>query len=417
MSDKKDYSELLNKFDDNFYEARKRLLHDDPFYAQMLYQCAIEMNDKVGTISIKENDGTIYIIYSEKWVNSIEPEKVVEAIKHVLTHLIFGHLTSELFKNKEEDKKMDVAEDLAINTTLKKDNLPEGFLKPEDFQLSEDKSTYDYYNQLPDMKNRGKGKGKGKGQGEGQGDGKPQDGDSDNEEDKTGDNHHFMTSTVSQSQLENQTKAMVQQAYKRAGNRMPSNHGSGIRKLMNFLLQPSELPWNMILRNFVSFSSKVKREPTWKRPNRRFGEELQGKRKVQTLHIFVAIDESGSIADEEWKQFMSEIDDIHRTKLASITICKFTSKVEKVFEFKNIEEVSKDRYYGGTCFQPFLDTAESLRPDCLICLTDGYNSEFDDLKYTRFGTVLWCLTPNGRKNKNGKNLIIKKINKEEAIFW
>jgi len=403
--------EMKEIFKDNFYEARKMLLHEDPFYAHMLYQCGIEMTEEVKTISIREEDGTVYLIYSENWVNSLNIDQVVEAIKHVLNHLIYGHLTSEMFKAKDGDTKMDIAEDLAINTSLDQSLLPDGFKKPTDYKLPEDKSTYDYYNKLPDDCCPKKGKQQGKGGGEGEGEGESEYGE------KPGDNHGHMKSTVSKSQMQKQVKQMVQQAHKKAGGRPPSNCGQGMKKLMAILLMPAEVPWNAILRNFVSFSSKVKRENTWKRPNRRFGEEFQGRRKVQTLKIMVCIDESGSVADNEWKQFIAEIDGIHKTKLATITIVKFTAGVEKVFEYKNIQEVMKERFYGGTCFQPCLDLAATEKPDCVVFLTDGYNAEYDDLKYTRFGTVLFCLTPSGRENKNGRNLFIKKINKEEDMFW
>lgn len=412
MANKSAYSDYLNDFSDNFYEARKILLFQDPFYAQMLYQCAIEMTEEVGTISVREEDGCVYIIYSEKWVNSITPDQVVEAIKHVLSHLIFGHLTSEQFKDNKDDKKLELAEDLAVNTTLVQKNLPEGFETPGDYKLEGDLSTYEYYGQLPEQAKKQQCKGQGScargctGNCGTHGDGN-----------KKGDNHDFMTSTVSKSQMQNQVKQMVQQAYKKSGDRMPSNTGNGISQLMHFLLQPSEIPWHVILRNFVSFSSKIRREPTWKRPNRRFGEDFQGKKKIQSLHIFVAIDESGSVADKEWEQFVSEIDSIHKSKLATITICKFTAEVEKVYEFTNIEEVMQERFYGGTNFQCFFNLAEEMRPDCVIVLTDGYNTEGDDLKYNRWNSVLFCLTPNGRKNKNGKNIVIKKINDDKEIFW
>jgi len=409
--------EIRNIFKDNFYEARKKLLHEDPFYAHMLYQCGIKCNEEVGTISIQEVDGTCFVVYSEKWVNSLKIPQVVEAIKHVLNHLIYGHLTSELFKEKN-DPKMDLAEDLAINTSLDKAKLPPDFHTPSKFNLPDDQSTYEYYNNLPDQgkppdNGEGEGEGEGKGQGKGEGDGKGKG----KGQGKDGDNHHFMTSTVSKSQMQNQTKGMVQQAYKKAGDRPPANQGSGMKKLMHVLLQPAEIPWSTVLRNFVSFSSKVKRESTWKRPNRRYGEEFQGKRKVQTLNVMVCIDESGSVRDDEWKQFLAEIDSIHKTKLATITIVKFTAAVEKVFEYKNIEEVAAERHYGGTNFQPCLDLAATEKPDCLVFLTDGYNSEYDDLHYPRFNSVLFCLTPQGREHKNGKCVFIKKINKEKEMFW
>lgn len=402
--------DILDLYDNNFFAARKKLLHNDPFYAQMVYQCAVEMNEEVGTISIKEHDGTIYLIYSEEWVNQQTVDGVIESIKHVLNHLIFGHLNNQAFN--VEDKRMDIAQDLAINTCLNQDKLPEGFYKPSDYNLPEDLSTYDYFYKVPDQggkeddpNNDGTG-GVGSGTGDGNGNG------------KTGDNHQMMSKTVSESQLQKQVKQMVQQADNKSGGRTAGQYGSGIAGMLKFLLAPPEIPWAQVLRQFISFSSKVKRVLTWKRPNRRFGEEMQGRKKVQTLKILVAIDESGSVSADEWKRFLAEIDGILKTKLAEVTICKFTTKVEEVFEYTGQEKDKMfERHYGGTGFQPFLDLAEEMKPDAVICLTDGENCEGDNIKYSRMGTVLWVLTPQHRKPKHGQSVVIKDLRAAEDMYW
>lgn len=412
-----------------FYDSRQKLLtSEDTFYAVLLSKCAVEINEEVKTISIKEDSGTIYIVYSNKWFNSLSVEEGAEAIKHVLNHLIFGHLKNkEFIKN---DTNFEIAKDLAVNTNLNKEKLPKGFSVPKDFELKEKQSTYYYYNKLGKCKKQNENSLKNNPDKDSENK-KPKEeenqannsqpnnttNNSPNINQKTGDNHNYMTCTSGKGQVQKQTKQMVRDSYKQAGNRNPSNWGGGLEKIMNILLRPPEIPWNVILRNFVAFSSKVKKVNTWKKPNRRFGEILQGNRKIQTLNIVVAIDESGSIGNDEWKQFMSEINGIAKTKLAQITIIKFTAVVEKVFEFKNMEEVTKSRFDGGTCFQPFLNTTEEIKPDCVICLTDGYNSEGDNLKYNRFNTVLWCLTPDGKENKNGHNIKIKKIHEEKELFW
>lgn len=408
---KPDETDFDSLYSNRFFEARSYLLHDDPFYAQMVFQCAIEMNEEVKTVSIKEYDGTISIIYSEKWFETLTVKQAAETIKHVLNHLIYGHVDNSVFDVKEDDKlKMDVAQDLAVNSALDQNNLPKEFYKPSQYKLKEDLSTYEYFNQLPGMeckkKPQGNGKGDGKGkQGSGEGD------------EKQGDNHGMMESTVSASQLQKQTQQMVQQAHKNSGGQKAGAYGSGLQKLLKFYLQPPEIPWQTLLRQFISFASKVKKESTWKRPNRRFGEELQGTRKVQTLAIFIAVDESGSVSDAEWKKFLSEIEGIAKTKMCTMTICKFTTQVEEIFEYNKDKDCIFKRHSGGTTFQPFLDAAAELNPDVVVCLTDGENWEGDDIKYPRWNSVVWVLTPQHRKQKYGKSIVLKNVQEQTNVYW
>jgi len=389
--------DFLNDYSDNFFEARKKLLHNDPFYAHMVGQMCVEMDKSVKTISVKEKDGIISLLYCQEWVDSLETDQVVEAIKHVVNHLIFGHLNNPVFDDKNQ--KMETAKDLAINTGLNQKNLPPQFKKPKDYQFKEDLATFQYYNMLPDEEEKDNENGQ------------------DGQDGRDGcDNHDLMTSSVGDGQLQQQVKQMVQHAYDES-NKNFSPTGSGFSKLLRFLLSPSEIPWNVIFRQFVSFSSKVKREQTWKRPNRRFGEDYQGRKKVQTLRIMVAVDESGSVSDKEWKKMISEVDSMYKTKIAEIVFIKFTCTIEDMFEYKGLNNLVFKRHNGGTSFQPVMDKAMEEKPDALIILTDGYNSEGDNLTYDRWGSVLWVLTPNHREIKRGKSVVMKDITESETMYW
>lgn len=419
MSNKYDF---LNDYTDNFFEARKRLLHDDPFYALMVAQMSVEMDKKVKTISIKEKDGVVYLVYSQEWVDSLEVDQVVEAIKHVINHLIYNHLNNWVFDDK--DPRMETAKDLAVNTGLCQKNLPPDFKKPVDFNLPEDQATFQYYNLLPKEEDQGEGESPG---------GKPGQSDGNNQEENGRggcDNHDYMTSTVSESQLQQQTKQMVQQAYNKCGNNCGNNFsptGSGFQKMLRFLLTPSEIPWNIVLKRFVAFASKVKREQTWKRPNRRLGDEYQGRKKVQTLKIMVQVDESGSVSDSEWKQMLAETDSIYKTKMAEIVFVKFTTTIESMFEYTGVSNAVFKRHSGGTAFQPGLDLAMGKKvnnfiidekPDALIILTDGENREGDQLKYDKWQSVLWVLTPQHRTPNKGSSVVIKNLqNTNETVYW
>ena len=63
-------------FDSVFYRARQVLLEKEPFYSYLLNQCAIRENKEVGTISIQEEHGTIYLVYSDEWTETLSEIEV-----------------------------------------------------------------------------------------------------------------------------------------------------------------------------------------------------------------------------------------------------------------------------------------------------------------------------------------------------
>ncbi len=389
-------------YSNRLYEARSVLLQNEPFYAYLFQQCTLVENSEVKTISIREKDNSIEFVYCEDWINTLSVVQVIEVIKHVLDHFLFGHLGEQM------DKTMGTAEDLAINTWLNTKNLPPDFPTPEKMKFAKKLSSYEYYRLLPkDDSPQSGGSG-------GNGGDSPDSGNSPgntNDDPNGSDNHSYMTKEVSQSGMESLQKAMVGQAYSKSGGKLPNSTGSLLSHIIEKLLIPTETPWFVILRRFVAFASKVKSVKTWKRVNRRFGEEAQGQKKVQTLKICVAIDESGSVGDEEWKAFSTEILSIQHTKMAVVTVIKFTSIVEKVFELKRESEMLYHRYSGGTNFQPVLTLADEMGFDALLIFTDGYNSEDDQLKFSNWKKVLWCLTPNHRvpMEKISKNIVLKPV--------
>lgn len=482
-----DKLKFTNFFDnDKFFLAKNYLMTSgDPFYSYMAGQCNCEVTKEVQTISIKEEAGSIWIGYNKDWIEATPVEKIAEAIKHCLNHLIMGHLSNGAF-NDDKNPNLDVAMDLAVNSYLDKKLLPEGFMHPDDFKLPKEKATLEYLEELNKMfpppppqpgegeneedkkgKNQQQGQsnsgsnnassddseegneedsgggneedksGEGKEKDDEQKDGKGKDGKdkdkkdgegNDKEEDdkggknkpkpqkqqpqnqgvkKTGDDHSYMKSQSSESQMENHVSQMVSQAHDKSGGRLPSSYGSQLLDLIKIMLQPSEIPWQVILRQFVAFCSQTKNETTWKKPNRRFGEVCKGRKKKQILNILVHIDESGSVGNEEWELFINEIDAIHKTKAAKITVSKFTTKVEKTFEYKGLNDMLLTRYSGGTFFQPSFDLSEKEKPDCVIFFTDGFNCDVP-CHYSRPKTVLWALVPGGQvSEKFGKTIQIK----------
>lgn len=221
------------------------------------------------------------------------------------------------------------------------------------------------------------------------------------------DNHNELAKTadINPSRLDNLVKSAIIQASGNQGAYIPNNLKD--LEYIKFLLKQG-LPWNVILKNFIALTSKTIRQLTWKKPSRRMGEDYKGVKKKQRLRGLVCLDESGSVGNDEWNAFVNEIHAIWQTKHIELTVIKFTSHIEKVFEYTGKQDdVLHHRYSGGTSFQPLFDFAEEQKPDFMVILTDGYN--FDGVcKYSRGKTVLWCLTPEGKEHPEfGKTLKIE----------
>jgi len=125
-------------------------------------------------------------------------------------------------------------------------------------------------------------------------------------------------------------------------------------------------------------------------------EPYPGFQRDFTFQVAVGIDTSGSVSDEDFKVFMSELLGIAQTeKGVSIILMMYDATIEKEFLLTDEEDVKKtarNRHgYGGTDFAPAMrrfakqDRPEdweegatpavnklAYNPDFAIMLTDGY---------------------------------------------
>lgn len=156
-------------------------------------------------------------------------------------------------------------------------------------------------------------------------------------------------------------------------NDKPGTIPGDIQIFLNGLLNP-KLPWYQILRKF--FNAMTKNDYSWKRPNRRFfpNHYLPGLWSEKLMNIAIAVDSSGSVSDEEFHQFVSEVNQILKTqKPEKITLIQFDTGVRSVDEVKSTSELMKVAFTGrgGTLIEPVLQWAKEHKPQVLLVFSDG----------------------------------------------
>ena len=172
--------------------------------------------------------------------------------------------------------------------------------------------------------------------------------------------------------------------------------GEGMARLVDHLLQP-QLPWRALLAQYMTNTARD--DFSFSRPSRREGDAILPSLRSTEIRITVVIDTSGSISDNEMKEFVSEINAIKGQLRATVTLhaCDETLCKDGPWTFEAWDEFELPENLGGgagTNFVPVFRWIEEQdqKPDILVYFTDA-DGEFPD-REPAF-PVLWLVK--GRK--------------------
>lgn len=261
---------------------------------------------------------------------------------------------------------------------------------------------------------QGQGQGNQQGQGQGSGSqqsGQPGQGGAGNRRENLPhviDNHEVWHDN---GQTQEDTRMAVQNALSQAMDETIRQYGEGsvpasIRNMINESLKPPKVDWRKVLTNYIGRKISFERSSTRKRPNRRLGLVAPGKTAKQGPKTLFAVDCSGSVADEEYLEIMSEIKEALKNfpEKCEMLFFDWTVFKEKI-KINTMKKIPARPLQGGTSFQPVMDYAREAKPDLLIVLTDG-----EAPTPTKPGCpVLWVII-GGRDNPElfGKRIVIDK---------
>jgi len=146
-------------------------------------------------------------------------------------------------------------------------------------------------------------------------------------------------------------------------------------RLVNELLQPA-LPWRALLARYLT--SAARNDYDFAHPSRREGSAILPGLRSGQVDLVVALDTSGSIADEEMREFVSEIDAIKGQISARVSLLACDERISEDSPW--IAEswealLLPERFVGGggTRFTPVFEWIEhqERRPDLLVYFTDA----------------------------------------------
>lgn len=179
---------------------------------------------------------------------------------------------------------------------------------------------------------------------------------------------------MEKAQAEEKAKAAVVRAATVA--KMQGHMPGGLEGYLGAILQP-KLDWRALLREFIQCRSRS--DYDIRRPNRRLtpnGVYVPSLYSETAGEIWVGVDTSGSISDDDLSQFFGELKSIIAEVKPSLTgVIQVDAAVQKVDEYTGWDDLPDTLSVsgrGGTSFKPPFQwiSRENRTPLCFIYFTD-----------------------------------------------
>ena len=351
---------------DKIIIARVGLLLRHPFFGNMATRLKIEEgSDWMGTAA---TDGrTIY--FNREFFTPLTVKQVEFVIAHEILHNVFDHMGRKEGRNA---RIFNIAADYCVNGQLVRDHIGDHQIKG--ITIFHDQKYYgmgaeEVYDKICDEMDEQELDALGQllddhidwGDKDGQG--------------KDGQGKPSYTKEELK-QIRDEIREATMQAAQAAG---AGNTPASVQRMIKELTEP-KMNWREILRQQIQ--STIKNDYSFMRPNRKgwhMSAILPGTQFQETIDICVAIDMSGSIGDEQAKDFLTEIKGImEEYKDFKIKVWCFDTKVYNEADFDGYTMDEFDDYEvmggGGTEFDANWNYMKEhdIQPKKFIMFTDGY---------------------------------------------
>ena len=405
--------DIAKEFEEEFFKLIDKvnlslMEEKDNFYGYFLFQMGREIRFDISSPTAVNFKGAKYVIYFNPIIFlQLNIKQMESTIKHEIHHILSLHLIrAKELKGKFSTLAINLAMDIVVNQYL--NNLPPYAITLKGINLKyelnlEPYNTFEYYaeniqNMLNVLEESDEGE------------------LDDSWEDNSGYNpektHDIWDEyeELDEKMLKEFTEKFVSNAEK---GKLPIYLEGMISALKN---SKGELPWNLYLKKLMGTVESNKKKTITRRnrrqPNRL---DLRGELRNHKAEIAVAIDISGSISDEEFKQAVKEVLAIVKNYNHEITIIECDNEIRRTYKVKSVKDI-KERINirGGTKFTPVFEYANKKKLNLLVYFTDGKGE--DRLEVIPRGyKVLWVISGRGDKlSLNNPYGAVKKLSKVEV---
>lgn len=363
-------------------KALKELLIVSPFYGIFLLSLRKEIvngNHSVKTAAVGPNGLNFTLYVNEDFWKKLTDKEQLAVLMHECSHLCFFHLT-EHFKASNHAL-MNIAMDASINQYIQ--NLPadcvtvESLSKQYGKNLELKRGAWYYYNELLDYAEKNP-------------EFMNQFNNIDSHDMWPGDEMSEAERTLYDNQIKSRLKETAEQVVKQAG-KIPGELSSILEAIKN---KPPVFNWKRYFRRLIGNSITSEIQLTRMRPSKRFP-DARGIRMKRKPNIMVAVDTSGSISQDDLKDFFSEIHHIWKTGV-NVTVVEFDTQIQKVFEYKDKPNIEVHGRGGTDCTEVITYYKQHRDFSSCIIFTDGYLSTFE-LPVCQ--SLIWVITKDGNKTK------------------
>jgi predicted metal-dependent peptidase len=359
---------------DKIIVARVGLLLRHPFFGNLATR--LQIKEATDWLPTAATDGR-HIFFNREFFEPLTVKQVEFVIAHEILHAVFDHMG----RNEGRDRQIyNIAADYCVNGQLTRDRIGEVppeikiFHDPKYYGWSAEQVYDEIYNKYDDEQLKALGQLLDEHVDWG---------------DQDGNGNKPSYSKDELKKIRDEMREAVMQAAQAAG---AGNVPASIARMIKELTEP-KMNWREMLRQQIQ--STIKNDYTFMRPNRKgwhMSAILPGTNYDETIDICVGIDMSGSIGDEQAKDFLAEIKGIMQEyKDFKIKVWCFDTRVYNEADFDGYNMDEFDEYEpmggGGTDFDCNYEYMKehNIVPKKFIMFTDGY-------PYGSWGDELYCDT-------------------------
>lgn len=345
-----------------------RLLETNPFFAHFFLNCEVQYDThNVPTAGVMITDKNILMVFNSQFIDSLTTIELKAVIEHEVMHILLEHITVPKKDKVIIPQLANIAMDCAINQYIQ--GLPEGSITVDSVEKFTGKKlerlqTWEYYyHNIMDL-------------------------DKIKQQMKTLDDHSkWEDGEPKGASAKVIARAAAEAALKASKGVAPES----VLRALDALREVSSTPWQQILSNFVAKATSNISRNTRKKRNRRFGVDQPGKINKRELTLGVCCDSSGSVSDESYVMFMSEVERIAKY-CTKVYLIDADCVVQDVTTIKKGQKVKTKRNgCGGTMYQPAMSKCKELRADAIVYFGDMDSA---DSPANPQVPVLWAIVGN-----------------------